>query len=350
MRARRTNRARRCASPFRRRPCGSRARARGPRGATSTARREHDALDVAADALELLDALPVRDARDVLLDDRPGVELLGDVVRRRADDLHAALARAAVRIGADERRQERVVDVDHRHAEPVEEVRARGSACSARARRGRPCRRAARASAPRPRPSRRASTGTWWYGTPKPRDVGRVVGVVRDDGDDVGVELAAAPAPEQVEQAVVVARREERRPLARGLRRRSATPSSNGSATRSANARSSSSRRSQQPLEPELHAHEERAALGVGRVLVGAEDVRVAAPRGSPRPRRRCRAGRGTTRAGARCVDLPPRSTRQPSLWCVVDLNGSVVFAGRRRRVGSTSRGSRAGRRTSRGE
>ncbi len=31
-----------------------------------------------------------------------------------------------------------------------------------------------------------------------------------------------------------------------------------------------------QPLDPELHAHEEGAALGIGRVLVGAEDVRVA--------------------------------------------------------------------------
>ena len=62
------------------------------------------------------------DAHDVLLDDRARVELLGDVVGGRADDLHAALARAPVRVGAREGGQERVVDVDHRRAE-----RARGS-------------------------------------------------------------------------------------------------------------------------------------------------------------------------------------------------------------------------------
>jgi len=40
-----------------------------------------------------------------LLDDRPHVELLdGVVVRRRADDLHARLVRAAIWVGADERR------------------------------------------------------------------------------------------------------------------------------------------------------------------------------------------------------------------------------------------------------
>ena len=61
---------------------------------------EHRALDVAPDARERAGALAVGHAHDVLLDDRPGVELLGDVVRGRADDLHAALLRAAVRVGA----------------------------------------------------------------------------------------------------------------------------------------------------------------------------------------------------------------------------------------------------------
>ena len=71
---------------------------------------------------ERVDVVAVRDADDVLLDDRPGVELLGHVVRGRADQLHAALARLRVRLGAGERRQERVVDVDHRHADAVEEL------------------------------------------------------------------------------------------------------------------------------------------------------------------------------------------------------------------------------------
>src|SRR3954468_14578681 len=52
---------------------------------------QHAALDVATDLGELLDRVAVIDALDVLLDDRPRVELLGDVVRRGADDLHPAL-------------------------------------------------------------------------------------------------------------------------------------------------------------------------------------------------------------------------------------------------------------------
>ena len=36
--------------------------------------------------------------------------------------------------------------------------------------------------------------------------VGRVVGMVRNDGDNVRIELATAPAPEEVQEAVVLAR------------------------------------------------------------------------------------------------------------------------------------------------
>ena len=79
---------------------------------------EHGALDVGAAALELLGAVVVRDADDVLLDDRALVELLGGVVRGRADELHAAVVGARVRPGAGEGGQERVVDVDDRHARP----------------------------------------------------------------------------------------------------------------------------------------------------------------------------------------------------------------------------------------
>ena len=71
----------------------------------------------------VLDVLAVGDARDVLLDDRAGVELLGDVVRGRADDLHAALERPLVRVRAGEGRQERVVDVDDRRRRPARGTR-----------------------------------------------------------------------------------------------------------------------------------------------------------------------------------------------------------------------------------
>jgi len=45
-------------------------------------------------------------------------------------------------------------------------------------------------------------------------DLLTVLGVVGDDGDDIGAELAAAPAPEQVGEAVVFARDHDRHPFA----------------------------------------------------------------------------------------------------------------------------------------
>ena len=90
--------------PVKRRLSGSRGRALGPRGAFDGAS-EHNTLDVTADELELLNALPVRHASDILLDDRPGIELLRDVVSRGADDLDAPVARAAIGVSADESRQ-----------------------------------------------------------------------------------------------------------------------------------------------------------------------------------------------------------------------------------------------------
>jgi len=40
-----------------------------------------------------------------------------------------------------------------------------------------------------------------------------VVGMVRDDGDNVRIELASAPAPEKVQEAMVIARGKQRRAL-----------------------------------------------------------------------------------------------------------------------------------------
>ena len=54
----------------------------------------------------------VVDPGHVLLDDRPLVQVVVDVVRGRADQLHAAVVRLVVRLGALEAGQERVVDVD----------------------------------------------------------------------------------------------------------------------------------------------------------------------------------------------------------------------------------------------
>ena len=80
---------------------------------------EDEALDVAADPHQVVDLVAVADPGHVLVDDRAGVELLGDVVGGGADQLDAALVGAAVGVGADEGGQEAVVDVDRRRPEPL---------------------------------------------------------------------------------------------------------------------------------------------------------------------------------------------------------------------------------------
>lgn len=83
---------------------------------------EDDALDVAADTDQVGDLVGVADPDHVLVDDRAGVELGGHVVGGRADQLDAALVGASVGVGADERRQEAVVDVDRGRADGGEEA------------------------------------------------------------------------------------------------------------------------------------------------------------------------------------------------------------------------------------
>ncbi len=70
------------------------------------------ALEVAALADQILDLVAVAYPAHVLLDDRPLVEIGGHVVGGGADDLDAAVLGLMVGAGADERRQERMVDVD----------------------------------------------------------------------------------------------------------------------------------------------------------------------------------------------------------------------------------------------
>ena len=67
--------------------------------------RQHHALDVGAQSAQVVDAVPVVHAHDVLFDDRALVELLGDEVRGGADEFDAALPGLAIRRLADERRQ-----------------------------------------------------------------------------------------------------------------------------------------------------------------------------------------------------------------------------------------------------
>ncbi len=74
--------------------------------------RQHLAFDIPADRDVILGRLRMGDAGDVLLDDRTLVEIGGDVMRRRADQLYAALIGLLVGVRPLERRQEGVVDVD----------------------------------------------------------------------------------------------------------------------------------------------------------------------------------------------------------------------------------------------
>jgi hypothetical protein len=83
---------------------------------------EHLALHVAAHPAHVLDGGAVVDAGHLLLDDRPGVEVGGHVVRRRPDELDPAVVRGPVGVGPDERRQEAVVDVDQPLGEPRAEL------------------------------------------------------------------------------------------------------------------------------------------------------------------------------------------------------------------------------------
>ena len=74
--------------------------------------REDDAFDVSAQTAQFVGVVAVVDAHDVLFDDRAGVEVLGHIVRSRADQLDAAVVGGLIRIGAYERGQKAVVNVD----------------------------------------------------------------------------------------------------------------------------------------------------------------------------------------------------------------------------------------------
>src|SRR5699024_2493238 len=62
------------------------------------------------------------DASDVLFDDRALVEVFGHIVAGRADEFDSSLLRLPVRTCADESGKERMVDVDDRDVQLVEEI------------------------------------------------------------------------------------------------------------------------------------------------------------------------------------------------------------------------------------
>ncbi len=74
--------------------------------------RQHDILDIATQRDEIIRCMRMIDALHGLFDDRSFVEIGGDIMRRGADDLDAALVRLVIRLGAFEARQEGMEDVD----------------------------------------------------------------------------------------------------------------------------------------------------------------------------------------------------------------------------------------------
>ena len=71
------------------------------------------------------DVVAVAHPLHVLLDDRTAVELLRHIVGRGADELHPAIIRLLVRLAADERRQERMVNIDDPIRELLDELAAK---------------------------------------------------------------------------------------------------------------------------------------------------------------------------------------------------------------------------------
>src|SRR3569832_163715 len=74
--------------------------------------RQHAALDVAALAHEVVWRVAMADALDVLIDDRPLVEVACDVMRGGADQFDTAFMRLMIGTRALEARQEGMMDVD----------------------------------------------------------------------------------------------------------------------------------------------------------------------------------------------------------------------------------------------
>jgi hypothetical protein len=209
----------------------------------------------------------VADPGHVLVDDRPGVEISGDVVGGGADQLHPALVGAPVGIGADEGRQEGVVDVDRRGAELLQEAGGEDLHVA-----GEDEQVDAADQLQRPPLRRLAGAGLDRHvvkGDVNRGDLLGMVGVVGDDPDQLAAELAVAPAPEQVGEAVVLARDHDRDPLALARRREAVLHLERRGHLRREAQLQLPALRGRRRVED--HPHEEAALAG--RVLVDVDDV-----------------------------------------------------------------------------
>ena len=167
------------------------------------------------------------------------------------------------------------MDVDRRPPTRVEEVAREDLHVAREHDAGRRRRRAARASAASASAIPPSATGTCSNGRPKERDVAATSAWLETTSATSRIELAAARAPEQVEQAVIVADTR----IAMFLRSapyeiRQSIP--NGSRHLALERELELRPQVGAPVEEELHPHQERPVHGIGRVLRRVRDVRPA--------------------------------------------------------------------------
>ena len=74
--------------------------------------RQNDPLEIASSRYEIRDLVAMGNPLHILLDNRPIIQLLGNVVAGRPDQFHAARVRRMVWFGPGKRRQKGMVDVN----------------------------------------------------------------------------------------------------------------------------------------------------------------------------------------------------------------------------------------------
>src|SRR5471030_67711 len=84
--------------------------------------RQHDPLQVPALLDQILHLIPVRNARHILLDDRPIVQCLRNVVAGGTNQFDSPVKCRVIRPGAHKGRQERMVDIDNPGRIPRDEL------------------------------------------------------------------------------------------------------------------------------------------------------------------------------------------------------------------------------------
>src|SRR3981081_4349553 len=73
---------------------------------------QHTPLYISSFADQVLNSITVIAVNNILCDNRPFVQAIGDIVRCCTDQLNAALKCSLMRIGSDECGQETMVDID----------------------------------------------------------------------------------------------------------------------------------------------------------------------------------------------------------------------------------------------